>query len=214
MNQGVETFERLRDEKKQRVLDAAASEFAEHGFHRASVNRMAAGLSIAKGSIFKYFGTKEGLFEYLFRHSVGLFKGPLRQAAQSSANQDLFERLRLSLATGARFIEEHPLIYRIYLKMLFQEDFPRRETHLSEIRLYSAKYLRPLVDQARARGELRPGLDPAMIVFFLDAVMDRFLQALSVPFMDAGAGLFRADRAEVAKKIGQCVDFLRQGLGR
>ena len=31
-----------------------------------------------------------------------------------------------------------------------------------------------------------------MAVFMLDALMDRFLQAYCVPFLDAGAGIYQA----------------------
>jgi len=68
------TFENLPDEKRQNVLAEATLEFAEHGYHQASINRIVGRLGIAKGSLFKYFGNKQGLFDYIFGHAVDHFR--------------------------------------------------------------------------------------------------------------------------------------------
>ena len=208
------TFRNLDERKQEAVLDTALAEFAEHGYHQASVNRMAKRLDIAKGSFFKYFASKEGMFRHVFDHCVQLFSAPLRQAREQSRGLDLFSRVELSLSAGLTFLKRHPLVYRLYLKMLFQERFPMRETLLKEVRLYSAKYLRSLVRDAMESGELRPGLDPDVAVFFLDAVMDRFLQAHAVDFLDADLGLHGGDEQRSRQCLEAVVDMLRNGLAR
>lgn len=55
-------FKKLAPEKQARIIDACLAEFAEEGFETASTNRIAQRAGIAKGSIFKYFGTKEKMF--------------------------------------------------------------------------------------------------------------------------------------------------------
>jgi TetR/AcrR family transcriptional regulator len=55
-------FRRLDNEKQEKILQACLDEFAEEGFETASTNRIAERAGVAKGSIFKYFGTKEKMF--------------------------------------------------------------------------------------------------------------------------------------------------------
>jgi AcrR family transcriptional regulator len=207
-----EVFSKLDPQKKMRILDAAMDEFSENGYQGASVNRMVRRLGIAKGSIFSYFGSKDGLFEYVFERAVNLFAGSLRRVRDTSRDRDVFYRIRQSLEAGVRFIDNNPRIYRIYLKMMFQENFPGRERFLSTARLYSAKYLRPLVVQGQERGELRSELDPDWVVFFLDALMDRFLQAYAVPYMDSGTSLYNACPEELAGRLDELMEIVRQGL--
>lgn len=207
-----QTFTSLAPEKQSRVLDAALDEFAEHGYHQASVNRLVKKLGIAKGSLFKYFGAKEGLFEYIFQQGIEQIKAPLRAAREQSVGQDLFSRVRASLLAGVAFVETHPRVYRMYLKLLFQENIPFRERLLGEVRLYSAKYLRSLVDDAVARGEVHGDVSPEMAVFYLDCLMDRFLQAQAAPYMDSGAGLYGADAAELEHRIDELIALMRRGL--
>lgn len=209
MSQTPNTFENLPDEKRERVLSEATREFADHGYHQASVNRIVSRLGIAKGSLFKYFGNKEGLFRYLFGHAVAEFKAPLK-AIRDNDSGDFFERIEQSFLASGAFIDAHPHIYRIYLKMLFNENFPLRETFLGEIRKAHAKYLGKLVDDGIASGQLRPGLDRDLAVFNLHTVLDRFLQSHAVPSLDTGiepTGLTLEDKARAV------TDFLRHGMG-
>lgn len=206
------TFLNLPEEKRKRVLDEATREFAEHGYHQASVNRMVGRLGIAKGSLFKYFGTKQGLFEHLFDNAVERLKGPLKEIRKATRDDDFFERIRKIMLAGADFIEAHPRIYSIYLKMLFQENFPMRERLLGEVRQTSTKFLRSLVEEARAHGQIRPETDTDMAVYLLDGVMDRFYQSITVPFLDGGAGLHKADRTTIENRLDTVIDFMRHGL--
>ena len=52
--------DRLPDGKRQRILDAAIREFAEHGYDKASTNSIVKEAGIAKGLLFHYFGSKKG----------------------------------------------------------------------------------------------------------------------------------------------------------
>jgi len=208
-----ETFNKLDEGKKSKILDAAVDEFSRHGFRQASVNRMVERVGIAKGSLFQYFGSKEGLFHVIFNYAVELVRQSLRQVKKETSSADFFERIKESMLAGIRFIERHPRVYRIYLKMIFQEDFPLRAEFLQQVHLFSAEYLRPAVEAGIARGEIRADTNIEMAVFMLDALMDRFLQAYCVPFLDAGAGIYEAPRDELSRKVDEFIKLLRIGMG-
>ncbi|ROQ91055.1 TetR/AcrR family transcriptional regulator [Desulfosoma caldarium] len=209
---GMDRFMRLKAPKRERIVEAAVEEFSRHGFRQASLNRLAESLGISKGSLFQYFGNKEGLFLFIFDHAVELVRQRLARVKQDTADKDFFDKIRQSLMAGVDFLEKHPRVYRIYLKMLFQEDFPMRDQLLQRVRFFSAEYLRPIVLQGMARGELRSDLDPDFVVFFLDAVMDRFLQAHCVAFLDGGMGLYEGSRDATGRVIDDFITVLRNGL--
>jgi AcrR family transcriptional regulator len=206
------TFSRLPPDKRDRILAAAVDEFSRFGYEKASINRMVGRLGIAKGSIFQYFGSKKNLYFHVFEHAVGLVRRSLKQVKFETQGEDFFVRLAKSLQAGIHFIQSHPRIYQIYLKMLFQEDFPFRVDLLKTIRLFSVDYLRPMIEEGMLRGELHRHLDPDLAAFFLDALLDRFLQAYCVAYMDSGLGLFQADQAAIEQRISECVELLQRGL--
>jgi TetR/AcrR family transcriptional regulator len=206
------TFSKLPSEKQDRVLDAAIEEFSRWGYEKASINRMVGRLGIAKGSIFQYFGSKKNLYFHIFEYAVGLVRRSLKGVKAETEGEDFFIRLSKSLRAGVYFIQRYPRIYQIYLKMLFQEDFPFRADLLRTIRIFSMDYLRPIVEEGMKRGELRHSLDPEVAAFFLDAMLDRFLQAYCIAYMDSGLGLFQANEEVIERRIEDCINIVRLGM--
>src|SRR5690348_13049829 len=60
-------FARLPPEQQQAIVGAAADEFAAHGFHDASLNRIIDAAGISKGSMYYYFDGKEDLYAHVLR---------------------------------------------------------------------------------------------------------------------------------------------------
>lgn len=61
-------FERLTPEKKERILAAAAQEFARHGYGQASLNRILEAADISKGAAYYYFDDKADLYMTAVQH--------------------------------------------------------------------------------------------------------------------------------------------------
>ena len=59
------TFFRLPEEKRQRLMDAAWEEFTRTGFNDVSINRIIQNAHIPRGSFYQYFEDKGDLFSYL-----------------------------------------------------------------------------------------------------------------------------------------------------
>lgn len=206
------TFLNLPPEKQARVLTAALEEFADKGYQQASINTMVAASGIAKGSLYQYFPDKKSLFLYVFDFAIALVRRTLVSVKEESEAEDFFTRLEKSLLAGVDFVQRHPRIYALYLKILFDEHVPRRGELLRSVRQYAADYLGSLVRQGQARGELRSDLPPEIIVFALDALLDRFLQALAVPALDVTLQLDQAGPEEVRRRVTELVGLLKAGL--
>ncbi|MDQ2661551.1 MAG: TetR/AcrR family transcriptional regulator [Actinomycetota bacterium] len=82
-------FRKLPEAQQQAILGAALGEFASHGFHDASLNRVIEAAGISKGSMYYYFDGKEDLFAYVAQTSLGrLFAevGPLPDLGAGDAD--------------------------------------------------------------------------------------------------------------------------------
>lgn len=104
----------------ERILDAAAAEFAEHGFAGSRVDRIARQAGCNKQLLYHYFGSKEGLRHAVFRRGLvergerlrNMEGGPAEMVAAGFAIMGadenwirmlLWERLS---ATGCEFADE------------------------------------------------------------------------------------------------------------
>ncbi|WP_086619989.1 TetR/AcrR family transcriptional regulator [Erythrobacter tepidarius] len=94
-----------------KLLDAAAVEFGEKGFHEASVSSITRRAGVALGSFYTYFDSKDALFRAL----VADMSEKVRTSARSALHDgmDALEIERAALAAFLRFAAEHKEIYRI-----------------------------------------------------------------------------------------------------
>ena len=206
------TFNNLPEEKQETILRVVLEEFSENGYRKTSINTIVGRLGIAKGSIFQYFSDKEGLFLFILNRSLEKVKHYLRTVRDETGGEDLFSRLERTLQAGVDFIKTHPQVYRLYLRVLFESQVPYRQEILASIRGYSHEFLKTLIRAARERGELRPSIDTDVAAFMLDAVLDRYLQAMCIRHLDAGLGLSELDEAANRLWIRRIVTLLQTGL--
>jgi AcrR family transcriptional regulator len=97
-------FPKLPPAQQQKILAAASEEFAAHGFHDASLNRVIESAGISKGSMYYYFKGKDDLYAQVVRGQleamfarVGPFDGPVTD--DPDAFWSALERYYLQLMT-------------------------------------------------------------------------------------------------------------------
>ncbi len=134
-----------------KLLDAAAEEFGEKGFHEASVSSITRRAGVALGSFYTYFDSKDALFRAL----VADMSEKVRTSARSALSEDMgaLEIERAALAAFLRFAAEHKEIYRIIDEAEFVDPASYRN-HYETIAARIADRLRA----GTASGELREGL--------------------------------------------------------
>jgi TetR/AcrR family transcriptional regulator len=93
--------------RRERILSAAALEFARHGFAGARVDRIAAAAGVNKQLLFHYFGSKGGL------HLAALKSVLERPAPPAQPTKAPLERLRDLSTQLATTTESHPALLTI-----------------------------------------------------------------------------------------------------
>jgi AcrR family transcriptional regulator len=176
-------FEKLEPTTRERIMDSALNEFGRFGYGASSMNRLVKNAGISKGAIFKYFGTKAGLFDYVYRSSLEEVKVQLRAVRDNTRNEPFFDRLEKVLRAGLEFTSNRPLSAAIYYRVIYTGDAPHGKSILSRIQGTSKRFLKALIDDGVDTGELRPDIDAERTAFIIQSVLDRFLQAHYLEFM-------------------------------
>lgn len=204
------TFARLAEEKQQAIIRAAIFEFASQGYQKASCNTIVRAAGIAKGSLFQYFGSKEGLFLFVFGRFTSKVKGAVKEATAGRA--DFFALVEAILGAGLKFIDSSPQYFQMYLRVLSEQEIPRRQELLAEVRLFSKEYFGPHCRLAQEEGVIRDDISEEMVIFILDAALDRFLHAYARPALDAGLRLAGLSEKRVQDQVEQLLRVLKDGL--
>ena len=177
------------------ILDAAAAEFGEKGFHESSIVSITIRAGVALGSFYTYFESKEALFKALVQDMSGRVRDHVAPVLAAHGGGAIGAE-GIALAAFLDFARGHKEIYRI----IDEAEFVAPEAWRAHYLNTAARILERL-QAARAKGELGvgPGGDAWAIMG-----MNVFL-GLRFGVMDGDA-----DLSEVA---GVANALLKGGLG-
>lgn len=68
----TQTFRKLPEEKKEKILKAAKKEFARVPIEEVSIKNIVNEAEIARGSFYQYFESKEDLLKYMIQSNIEL----------------------------------------------------------------------------------------------------------------------------------------------
>ncbi|MFS0557101.1 TetR/AcrR family transcriptional regulator [Brevibacillus sp. 179-C9.3 HS] len=151
---------------RSRLLTAAASEFAEKGFHRTRVSDIVSAAGLTQASFYQYFDSKEGLYQQL----TSTFVARLQELADSGqkvtalTTGNVFGQVRENLLSLFRFFQEQPDLTRI---VLYQAE--EGEALYRKLASMVAVNLR----QNQAAGHVRTDLSVEVAAEAMIAVVDR-----------------------------------------
>ena len=74
-----DTFLRLNDEKKKKLIDASFKEFSLNNFNDVSINRIIKEAGISRGSFYMYFVDKKDLYFYLLEQHLEIIINSMRE---------------------------------------------------------------------------------------------------------------------------------------
>ena len=131
-----------------KLLDAAAAEFGEHGFHDASISAITRRAGTALGSFYTYFDSKEEIFQALVRYMSERLRDHVTPIVQTAPDEISAERIGLESYLG--FVREHKEIYRIIDEAEFV-DYASYRRHYET----TVDRIRQRLEAGAARGEIR-----------------------------------------------------------
>jgi AcrR family transcriptional regulator len=135
-----------------RLLEAAAMEFGERGYHDAAITGITQRAGVALGTFYTYFESKEEMFRALVRDMSQATRQHVAEAARGAPDRIAAERLGLEAFIA--FVRQHPELYRIIEEAQFVAQDVYREHYLTFVEGY-----RRNLAAASQRGEIREGSD-------------------------------------------------------
>ncbi len=117
----TETFQKVEEDKRNRIIKAALQEFADNGYEQASTNRIVKAAEIGKGMLFYYFKNKETLFQYLAKYSCDIIMDDY--FSQIEPNPDFLERLRKAAKVKMKAYTEYPEVFNFMGNILLSGEY-------------------------------------------------------------------------------------------
>lgn len=157
--------EELTARRHAEILDAAAVIFADHGYRQTDVQAIADALGIAKGTIYRYFPSKEGLFLAAVDRGMHRLSERVNQMADEA--YDPLEQIRRGVRAYLAFFDANPTIAELLIqeRAEFKDRkkptyFEHRDANIDRWR----RLVRQLIDEGRVR--------PVPVNRVIDAISD------------------------------------------
>lgn len=99
---------------RSRILRAALEEFSEKGFHASTIDSIAERAEIAKGTVYRYFSTKEGLFNALKESTITEFVELARQ--DLSREEDILKIIEGVIRLYLSFFEKNSAFFKVIVQ--------------------------------------------------------------------------------------------------
>lgn len=135
---------------RQKLIDAAAGEFGEKGFHDASIIGITARAGTALGSFYTYFDSKDQIFRSLVLELSNTVK--VRAAVALAPEQTALDAERSALHAFLEFARDHKEIYRI----IDEAEFVDPQSYREHYERTAQRIEKRLADGVKA-GDLRKG---------------------------------------------------------
>ncbi|WOE75427.1 TetR/AcrR family transcriptional regulator [Alterisphingorhabdus coralli] len=185
---------------QKKLLDAAALEFGEKGYHEASVSSITRRAGTALGSFYTYFDSKDEIFRALVQH-MSKEVGHHAASAMSAADNAL-EREQLALEGFLAFTRSHKEIYRIIDEAEFVDPDSYR-SHYETVAERIASRLQAGAESGEMRGDM--GELEAWALMGMNVFL-----GLRYGVWNEDETLSDADIAEIGQRANR---FLRNGIG-
>jgi TetR/AcrR family transcriptional regulator, transcriptional repressor of aconitase len=154
--------------RRGQILDGARRCFAEYGYDGATVRRLEEATGLSRGAIFHHFRDKDALFLALAHEDAA-------RMAEVAATQGLVQVMRDMLARPEDF-DWLGTRLEIARRLRTDPDFRRNWEQRSE-ELTAATLAR--LEQRKAEGALRDDVPTAVILGYLDLVLDGLIARIA-----------------------------------
>lgn len=98
-------------DKRKKIFDAAVQVFSREGFHKATIDMIASLSGVAKGSIYRYFKSKEDLLSQLLNEKYDEILINFNMIF--SKEKDVIKQIQKMIEFWVSFIEENHQVYRL-----------------------------------------------------------------------------------------------------
>ncbi len=144
-----EKFFDLKKEKQDRMMNAALKVFAQNGYRHASTDDIVAEAGISKGLLFHYFGSKIGLYSFLYDYSARFMKLELTTGVDAN-EKDYFAIRRQMEDCRLKVLKNYPYM-QLYLDSCDRESEAEAREAITEAKAVLSEAYQQLLGQANQK---------------------------------------------------------------
>jgi AcrR family transcriptional regulator len=151
-----ETNLRIREEQRERILEAARMIFAHKGFTDTKMTEIAAAAGVSYGLAYHYFKDKEEIFTRLVEWALNGALGLMQRALEMPGTP--WDRLHWFLSQSLQGVQEEPEAFMVVLQALTNDMVPQEAREIAWKQTEaSQETFKQLIIEGQAAGQVVAG---------------------------------------------------------
>jgi len=191
-----DTFYRLKEEKKQRIFEAAVQEFALRKFSEASLNQIVKAAKIPWGSFYQYFDGKEDLYHYVIQEISRDKWDTLEQAGVEDMEADFFNTIREKIVALFGLGKHNP----DYAQIVLLQEMDDNE-FIRKLREDSTRRWTKIIERDKEHGLIKPEVDA-------EVMLDMFYNFVLLNHYRVGLD----DEEKYLATLDKAIKIMREGV--
>ncbi len=168
----------LRQKKKeltrQRLIDAAAAEFAQVGYARANISRISEKADYAAGTVYNYFRSKHELLVAVLTRAMEMLTERIRE--EIAEITDPVEKAKRAIQVDFEFMERNEALSKVIIREGFAAD-PKRQKEILAALAPASEIFVEILEQGKREGLIRPDIDSVWATVLADGMVAYILLA-------------------------------------
>lgn len=161
-----ESFNKISPDKQEKILQTAITEFAEHGFDSANINKIAEKAGVSVGSMYKYFNNKHDLYLMAISFSVDKLKSVLNEIINHK--MDFLSTVEKIIRAIQLYSRDNIYPTKLYNEMTTENNSEFVWKTVSHMEGVTAKLYAAFIKEAQQDENARKDIDPRYFAFFID----------------------------------------------
>jgi len=151
-----ESNQRIREEQRERILEAARTIFAHKGFTDTKMTDIAAAAGVSYGLAYHYFKDKEEIFTRLVEWALSGALGLMQRALEMPGTP--WDRLHWFLSQSLQGVQEEPEAFMVVLQAFTNDMVPQETREIAWKQTEaSEKAFKQLIVEGQAAGQVVAG---------------------------------------------------------
>ncbi len=164
-----DTFLNIPEEKRNKILSVAMSEFATNGFDNANINTIAKKAGVSVGSLYKYFNTKTDLFLTSVNYGIASLDNIIDSIVNS--NEDVMTKLEKLIRVAIEFSRRNSILIKLYNEFTSEGNADLAKKIAVDIESITSTAYKKAIIEGQVSGDIRTDIDPGMAAFLVDNLL-------------------------------------------
>ena len=191
--------EAKKENKRERILNAAIKLFSKKGFDQTSIEDITAQAKVAKGTFYSFFEKKGDVLLYFVDREIETSRREIQRTI--SAQKTIFDQLELVIFTYLKYIFRN----KEFSRVLAKERFDTIGTRQNKNELLLIKALSKLIDQAKQRHEIKSCVDSHSMANMIFAIYTMYV----IYWLNG----FIKTKKECVRRIREVIHLIFDGVG-